>query len=157
MNLELLGENSWRGPGSARKPPFYKRTWFRALVALSILSGGAVFGVLVFVIQPLREKAATYDLSECKKLEAKSVIYDRFGGEIGGIWVMNRTPVSLSEVPSHLRKALIAQEDKANPLSDQAIIEHFASKGLKMARRTINKYRLELNISPSHKRKNTIG
>ena len=118
LDLELLGESNWRGPGSGRQVPFYKRTWFRALVALTILGFVSAFGVLVFVIQPMREKAATYDLSECKKLEAASVIFDRYGGEIGRIYVMNRTPVKLSEVPSHLRKALISQEDSRFPTHD---------------------------------------
>jgi RNA polymerase sigma-54 factor len=50
-------------------------------------------------------------------------------------------------------KTLIDTEDKANPLSDQDILDHFEAKGLKMARRTINKYRQELEIPPSHQRK----
>jgi RNA polymerase sigma-54 factor len=61
------------------------------------------------------------------------------------------------DVSSHNIKeemvGLIESEDKKNPLSDQEIIQHFESKGIKMARRTINKYRLELDIAPSHKRK----
>lgn len=111
LDLELLGESSWRGPGGRRKPPFYKRTWFRALVALGILGICGAFGVLVFVVQPLKEKAKTYDMEECKRLEEASVIYDRYGGELGRFYVMNRTRVELSEVPSHLIKALTAQED----------------------------------------------
>lgn len=50
-------------------------------------------------------------------------------------------------------KAIIDAEDKSKPLSDQDILEHFEAKGLKMARRTINKYRQELEIPPSHQRK----
>lgn len=50
-------------------------------------------------------------------------------------------------------KNLIDAEDKSNPLSDQNILDHFSGKGLKMARRTINKYRQELDIPPSHQRK----
>ncbi|MBL8013260.1 MAG: RNA polymerase sigma-54 factor, partial [Candidatus Omnitrophica bacterium] len=50
-------------------------------------------------------------------------------------------------------KSLIENEDKSNPLSDLDIITHFESRGIKMARRTVNKYRLELNIPSSHKRK----
>lgn len=50
-------------------------------------------------------------------------------------------------------KTLIENEDKNNPLSDQDIIQHFQSRGIKMARRTVNKYRLELDIPSSHKRK----
>jgi RNA polymerase sigma-54 factor len=50
-------------------------------------------------------------------------------------------------------KNLIDAEDKKHPLSDQDIITHFEMKGLKMARRTVNKYRQALEIPPSHKRK----
>lgn len=111
LDLELLGESSWRGPGSQRKPPFHKRTWFRAGVAMVILGVCVLFAVLVFVIQPLREKAATYDMDECGRLEEASVFYDRYGNEIARHYVMNRTRVELTEVPMHLRNALVSQED----------------------------------------------
>jgi membrane carboxypeptidase/penicillin-binding protein len=111
LNLELLGENSWRGPGSSRQAPLYQRTWIQAALALLLLGCCVLFAVWAFVILPLREKASTYDMEECKKLEAASVIYDRHGGEIGRLFVNNRTPVKLTEVPSHLLKALTSQED----------------------------------------------
>ncbi|MCA9394762.1 MAG: RNA polymerase factor sigma-54 [Candidatus Omnitrophica bacterium] len=50
-------------------------------------------------------------------------------------------------------KSLIDDEDKTHPLSDQAIQAHFENKGMKIARRTISKYRQQLNILPSHLRK----
>ena len=49
--------------------------------------------------------------------------------------------------------AMIENEDTAKPLSDQAITDKLKEKGLKVARRTIAKYREELNILPSHLRK----
>ncbi|MEM7392496.1 MAG: RNA polymerase factor sigma-54 [Verrucomicrobiota bacterium] len=49
--------------------------------------------------------------------------------------------------------AFIADENSAKPLSDQAIVGKLQEKGLKVARRTIAKYREELNILPSHLRK----
>ncbi len=48
---------------------------------------------------------------------------------------------------------LIAQEDNAKPLSDDAITKALAKQGIKVARRTIAKYREQLNILPSHLRK----
>jgi len=111
LDDELLGESNWRGPSGLRKKPFYKRTWFSALLALAILGASVGFGVLVFFIQPLREKAETYDLEQCKKLEASSIMYDRNGGELGKLYLFNRTPVKLGEVPAHFKKALMAQED----------------------------------------------
>lgn len=50
-------------------------------------------------------------------------------------------------------KLLIDDEDKTRPLSDQAIQAYFENKGMKIARRTISKYRQQLNILPSHLRK----
>ena len=50
-------------------------------------------------------------------------------------------------------KELIEQENKTSPLSDQKIVAHFAQKGVKLARRTVAKYRLELEIPSSHLRK----
>ncbi len=50
-------------------------------------------------------------------------------------------------------KALIEDEDKAHPLSDSEIEAYFKEKGMKIARRTISKYRKQLNILPSHLRK----
>lgn len=48
---------------------------------------------------------------------------------------------------------LIAQEDPAKPLSDDAITKALQTQGIKVARRTIAKYREQLNILPSHLRK----
>ena len=48
---------------------------------------------------------------------------------------------------------LVAEEDPANPLSDQAMAEELQRQGIRVARRTIAKYREELHILPSHLRK----
>ncbi|MBI4324769.1 MAG: RNA polymerase factor sigma-54 [Chloroflexi bacterium] len=48
---------------------------------------------------------------------------------------------------------MIKQEDPAKPLSDEEIVKILAQKGIVIARRTIAKYRSELNILPSHLRK----
>jgi len=49
---------------------------------------------------------------------------------------------------------LIEQEDKANPVSDQAIVEMLEkNEGIKIARRTVAKYREMLGILASSKRK----
>ena len=50
-------------------------------------------------------------------------------------------------------KCLIEHENKAKPLSDSEIERYFTNKGMKIARRTISKYRQKLNILPSHLRK----
>lgn len=48
---------------------------------------------------------------------------------------------------------LVAGEDPSKPLSDQEIQDRFEGEGIKVARRTITKYRLELRIPPSHLRR----
>ena len=48
---------------------------------------------------------------------------------------------------------LVTNEDRGKPLSDQAMVKALQEKGLKVARRTIAKYRDELHILPSHQRK----
>ncbi len=48
---------------------------------------------------------------------------------------------------------IIAEEDHYKPLSDQAIVKALEEKGIKIARRTVAKYREELDILPSHLRK----
>lgn len=105
-----LYESNWRGP-VGWKVPFYRRTWFSALMVLVLLLGVAAFGVFMFLVQPLREKAETFNLEDIKQLEAASIVYDRNGGELARIYMLNRTPVPISEVPSHLIDALTAQED----------------------------------------------
>ena len=102
--------DNWRGP-PGWKMPFYKRTWFSVVMALVILLAVAGFGVFMFVVQPLREKAETFDLKTMRDLESASIVYDRNGGELARIYMLNRTPVSISEVPTSLIDALTAQED----------------------------------------------
>jgi RNA polymerase sigma-54 factor len=50
-------------------------------------------------------------------------------------------------------KKLVEQEDPANPLSDIEIGDLLARENLKIARRTVAKYRMQLKIEPSHIRK----
>ncbi len=50
-------------------------------------------------------------------------------------------------------KQMVEEEEKAKPLSDQTIVTKLKGKGIKLARRTVAKYRLLLNIPPSHMRK----
>ena len=50
-------------------------------------------------------------------------------------------------------KKLVDSEDRGDPLSDIEIGEILARENLKIARRTVAKYRKQLRISPSHIRK----
>jgi RNA polymerase sigma-54 factor len=48
---------------------------------------------------------------------------------------------------------LIESENKENPLTDQEILEHLQKEGIELSRRTISKYRQQLGIETSAKRK----
>ena len=48
---------------------------------------------------------------------------------------------------------LVKEEDHHKPLSDDAIVKLLSEKGIKIARRTVAKYRGELNILPSNLRR----
>ena len=52
-------------------------------------------------------------------------------------------------------KALVAAEDPAHPLSDQALAEALAKQGIPMARRTVAKYREQLGIASTRERRRT--
>jgi RNA polymerase sigma-54 factor len=48
---------------------------------------------------------------------------------------------------------IVAAEDPGKPLSDQEIVGLLEAKGLKIARRTVAKYREELGLLPSNLRR----
>ena len=48
---------------------------------------------------------------------------------------------------------LVKREDGNQPLSDNEMVEILSERGIPIARRTVAKYRSELNILPSHMRR----
>jgi RNA polymerase sigma-54 factor len=60
--------------------------------------------------------------------------------------------VSSLKIKDHIRK-LVEGEDRTNPLSDIEIGELLEKESLRIARRTVAKYRKQLKIEPSHIRK----
>ncbi|MCX6959819.1 MAG: RNA polymerase factor sigma-54, partial [Verrucomicrobia bacterium] len=64
----------------------------------------------------------------------------------------NGTAVSNEMVKGAIRE-MIGRESQRSPLSDQEIVVELEERGLKVARRTIAKYREQLGILPSHLRK----
>jgi RNA polymerase sigma-54 factor len=48
---------------------------------------------------------------------------------------------------------LITLEDRSQPLSDQELVAKLQDKGIKIARRTVAKYREELGLLPSNLRR----
>ena len=49
--------------------------------------------------------------------------------------------------------SIVEQEDSKKPLSDRAIVDLLAEKDIKLARRTVAKYREELGIAPTNLRR----
>ena len=50
-------------------------------------------------------------------------------------------------------KELIDAEDKSNPLNDDQLVEQLKEHGIDIARRTVAKYRKELDILPARQRR----
>jgi len=69
-----------------------------------------------------------------------------------GVTQEDGSEVSNVQVKEAIR-SLIAAENPAKPLSDQAIVEALEEQGLKVARRTVNKYREALGILPARVRR----
>lgn len=69
-----------------------------------------------------------------------------------GIETQSGEDVSSSNVKNRIEE-LIKGENPSHPLSDQKIIQLLGNEGINIARRTIAKYRAELNIPPSNLRK----
>jgi len=59
---------------------------------------------------------------------------------------------SARSIKAQIRK-LVADEDPKSPLTDQQIVELFEQKGVKIARRTVAKYRDQLTILPARMRR----
>ena len=58
-----------------------------------------------------------------------------------------------SEAVKHRIKQLIDSEDQAHPYSDQKLVQLLAEDGINIARRTVAKYREQLNVLSSSKRR----
>ncbi|MBR5160495.1 MAG: RNA polymerase sigma-54 factor, partial [Thermoguttaceae bacterium] len=54
-------------------------------------------------------------------------------------------------------KEMVDAENKSSPLSDDAIAETLQKQGFDIARRTVAKYRQELNIPSSRQRKSWVA
>jgi len=71
---------------------------------------------------------------------------------LGGTQTADGDDVSWDQVRLRL-KAMVEEEDKARPLSDDQIVKRFQAEGVDVARRTVAKYREELGIPSSRKRR----
>ena len=69
-----------------------------------------------------------------------------------GVQTADGTGMSSTRIKDMVSE-MLKGEDPANPFSDQEIVKMLSAKGVNLARRTVAKYRSELNILPSNLRK----
>jgi len=69
-----------------------------------------------------------------------------------GLTTTTGEDASARSIKAQIEK-LVADENTKNPLTDQQIVELFDQKGVKIARRTVAKYRDQLGILPARMRK----
>ena len=69
-----------------------------------------------------------------------------------GVSAVDGSTMSATRVKREIRE-LVAAEDPIHPLSDQALTELLTKQGIAVSRRTVAKYREELEIQPSYRRK----
>ncbi len=70
----------------------------------------------------------------------------------GGAETEDGQSMAWAAIQARLEEVINA-EDKSNPLSDEALVEELKKKGIDIARRTIAKYRKQLNIPSARQRR----
>lgn len=87
-----------------------------------------------------------------KYLETPFGIYELRHFFTGGLVTAAGVEASYNAVKQRVLQ-LVGEENREKPLSDQAIVERLKAEGIEMARRTVTKYRQELNIAPARLRR----
>ena len=100
-----------RGENARRRMPFYAKPWFWKCLLFMLVVGALIVAVVLAIIKPLRELADSLPLDTLRKIERSSIIHDRSGIELGRIYVLNRTPIKLEQVPMDFIHALTSEED----------------------------------------------
>jgi RNA polymerase sigma-54 factor len=87
-----------------------------------------------------------------KYMQTPQGVYEMKYFFTSGIQTASGVGISNTSVKEMISE-LIKKEETAKPLSDDEIVKILLQKDIKIARRTVAKYRSELNILPSHLRK----
>ena len=116
---------------------------------MGLLLGLALFGVGLIAIAILvtYPKLPSLDSLQHYKPKMPLTIYSSDGQVIGVYGEQRREFTKIGDFPKILKDAVIAAEDKRKPLSDEAVATRLAERGLKVARRTVSKYREQLGIA----------
>ena len=99
----------WFDPPKTK--PFYRRAWFLTLVVLFLLLGLAGLGGIYYLSQEYGPKADALDLSKLRDMETASIVYDRYGQQLGKIYTQNRDTISRRDMPPYIVPALVSAED----------------------------------------------
>lgn len=91
-----------------------------------------------------------------KYLETPRGVVALRGFFTGGLSTESGEDVSAAAVKAALTE-IVENEDKAKPLSDEALVKALKERGIEIARRTIAKYRGQLDIPPARMRKQFAG
>lgn len=107
---------------------------------------------------PLSIQEASAELGLHESTITRAIANKNFSSPLGIIPLKGLFSKSLSETISYdtaqkLLRKLIAEEDKNKPLSDRELLEKMQQMGIPCARRTITKYRKQLNIPSKKERK----
>jgi RNA polymerase sigma-54 factor len=87
-----------------------------------------------------------------KYMQTPQGVFDMKYFFTSGIQTASGVGISNTSVKDMIAE-MIKKEDQSKPFSDEEIVKMLDQKGIKIARRTVAKYRSELNILPSHLRK----
>ena len=87
-----------------------------------------------------------------KYMETPQGIFEMKYFFTSGVQTSSGQSVSNTSVKTLIAE-IIGGEDRLHPLSDDEIVDRLKSREIMIARRTVAKYRAELNILPSHLRK----
>lgn len=137
-----------------------ERTLWRVTAEIIRRQGDFLEGGMEF-LKPMtmREVAEALELHESTISRAVANKFIEFPfGVVEMRKIFSAKALSAEEVTSARVKSLImeliASEDKKNPLSDQKLAEILSERGISVARRTVMKYREQIGLLSSTKRRN---
>jgi len=109
------------------------------------------------ILKDIAEKTG-YDISTISRVSNSKFVQTEFGTiKLKALFSEKMTMADGEEISSKKVKSeladIISKEDKRKPLSDQKLMEVMKKKGYDIARRTIAKYREQLDIPVARLRK----
>lgn len=108
-------------------------------------------------LKDIAESIEMHESTISRAIKDKYISIDRGTIRIKDLFTAGLSSNNLEDVSTTIIKReikqLISNEEKSKPMSDQAICDILNEKGMNISRRTVAKYREEMNIKTSSKRK----